>query len=230
MTLPSSPGPASETREDARERLVAAGLELFGEHGFAEVTTRALAARAGVNQAAIPYYFGGKEGVYLAVAAHVGELLGRLVEPVLARVEARFAAHPARATAALLLPEFLGGVARAVWSNPPPRSAFAFILVEQQHPTAALELLEQALLLPVHRCAARLVAPLVGQEEGAREVILLAHALVGILTAFTSGRVTLARCLGAPHPIEAELAEGAVETVETLARAMVAGLCHPPAG
>ena len=35
--------------------------QLFSEHGLDGVTTRALAAEAGVNQAAIPYYFGSKE-------------------------------------------------------------------------------------------------------------------------------------------------------------------------
>lgn len=213
--------------EDARERLITAGLELFSEHGFDGVTTRALAARARVNQAAIPYYFGGKSGVYLAVARQVGEFLGRLVQPVIAQVEARFAADPSRSSAMLLLPDLLGGVARMVWGNPPPRSAFAFILMEQQHPTQALDLLERELLLPMYRCTARLVAVLLGQGEGARDVLLLAHALVGTLTAFTTGRVTLARCLGAPHPAEAELAVGAAQAVETLVRAMVAGL--PPA-
>ena len=50
---------------DTPARLVAAGLKLFSEHGLDGVTTRALAAEAGVNQAAIPYYFGSKEGVHL---------------------------------------------------------------------------------------------------------------------------------------------------------------------
>lgn len=57
--------------DDTRERLLAAGLALFGRHGYDGVTTRMLAAAARVNQSAIPYHFGGKEGVYRAVAEFI---------------------------------------------------------------------------------------------------------------------------------------------------------------
>jgi AcrR family transcriptional regulator len=53
--------------EDARARLVAAGLRLFADQGFAETSTRELAEAAGVNVAAISYYFGDKAGLYRAV-------------------------------------------------------------------------------------------------------------------------------------------------------------------
>ncbi|WP_433287407.1 TetR/AcrR family transcriptional regulator [Micromonospora sp. CA-244673] len=39
----------------------------FGEHGFAGARTSAIAARAGVNQQLISYYFAGKEGLYQAL-------------------------------------------------------------------------------------------------------------------------------------------------------------------
>ena len=57
--------------DDTRERLLAAGLALFGRHGYDGVTTRMLAAAARVNQSAIPYHFGGKEGGYRAVAEFI---------------------------------------------------------------------------------------------------------------------------------------------------------------
>jgi AcrR family transcriptional regulator len=59
------------SRAATRNRLLAAGLELFGRDGFDAVTTRQIADAAGVNQAAIPYHFGGKEGVYRAVTDHI---------------------------------------------------------------------------------------------------------------------------------------------------------------
>ncbi len=51
---------------DARQRLLEAGLALFAEHGFAGTSTRAIAQAAGVNVAAIRYYFGDKQGLYRA--------------------------------------------------------------------------------------------------------------------------------------------------------------------
>lgn len=63
---PSSP-PGSPTAEDARTRLLRAGLRLFAAQGFSKTSTRELAEAAGVNVASIAYYFGDKAGLYKAV-------------------------------------------------------------------------------------------------------------------------------------------------------------------
>ena len=72
MKTPAAP--ASETAsappragEDARQRLLQAGLQLFAQHGFSKTSTRELAEAASVNVAAISYYFGDKAGLYRAV-------------------------------------------------------------------------------------------------------------------------------------------------------------------
>lgn len=61
--------PAKPAVEEARQRLLNAGLKLFALHGFAKTTTRELAEAAQVNVAAISYYFGDKAGLYRAVFA-----------------------------------------------------------------------------------------------------------------------------------------------------------------
>jgi AcrR family transcriptional regulator len=58
---PARPG------EEARERLLMAGLRLFALQGYAKTSTRELAQAADVNVAAISYYFGDKAGLYRAV-------------------------------------------------------------------------------------------------------------------------------------------------------------------
>jgi TetR/AcrR family transcriptional regulator, regulator of cefoperazone and chloramphenicol sensitivity len=52
--------------EVARAKLLDAALRLFGERGFAATSTRDIAEAAGVNLAAIRYYFGDKQGLYRA--------------------------------------------------------------------------------------------------------------------------------------------------------------------
>jgi AcrR family transcriptional regulator len=47
-------------------RLLAAASEEFARHGFASARIRPIVDAAGVNLAAVNYYFGGKEGLYRA--------------------------------------------------------------------------------------------------------------------------------------------------------------------
>ncbi len=64
---------AAPADADARDRLVAAAQEAFAEHGFKGATVRAICAAAGANVAAVNYYFGDKEALYVEAvkAAHL---------------------------------------------------------------------------------------------------------------------------------------------------------------
>lgn len=61
-----SPRAPRRDGEDSRQRLLLAALRLFADQGFAKTSTRELAEAAGVNIAAISYYFGDKAGLYRA--------------------------------------------------------------------------------------------------------------------------------------------------------------------
>ncbi len=71
------PSPATTRGEQARQQLLQAAIELFGELGLKGATTRDIAQRAGQNIAAITYYFNSKEGLYLAVAQYIADLSSR---------------------------------------------------------------------------------------------------------------------------------------------------------
>jgi AcrR family transcriptional regulator len=62
----ATPEPGAQP-EDARERLLNAGLRLFAHQGYSKTSTRELAEAASVNVASISYYFGDKAGLYRAV-------------------------------------------------------------------------------------------------------------------------------------------------------------------
>ncbi len=67
----------------ARQSLLAAAIEVFGERGLEAATTRDIAQRAGQNIATIAYHFGNKEGLYLGVAEHIAGLLLARTAPLL---------------------------------------------------------------------------------------------------------------------------------------------------
>ena len=83
--------------DETRQRLIAAATEVFGRLGFEAASTRAIADAAGANLAAIPYHFGGKEGLYLAVADAIAAGMLAQLGPVLDAIEAGFRADQPRA-------------------------------------------------------------------------------------------------------------------------------------
>ncbi len=92
---PSGPSRSPETNVErtfdrgvlAREQLVAAATRIFAAKGYAAATTREICEAAGVNIAAIHYYFGDKEGLYRAALLQPIEEMtaafGRFDDPAL---------------------------------------------------------------------------------------------------------------------------------------------------
>jgi TetR/AcrR family transcriptional regulator len=64
-----APAPNQRQRDPERTkaRIVEAAIEEFSAKGFAGARVSEIAARAGVNQQLIAYYFDGKEGLYLEI-------------------------------------------------------------------------------------------------------------------------------------------------------------------
>ena len=62
-----------------RDSLIAAGTDVFAEHGFDGATVERIARRARVNKAMISYHFGGKASLYRAILLSTfAPTLGRL--------------------------------------------------------------------------------------------------------------------------------------------------------
>jgi AcrR family transcriptional regulator len=75
----SAPAPVRQRDADAtRAKILQAALAEFGSRGLPETRTDDIAARCKVNKRMIYYYFGSKEGLYLAALESVYEELVRL--------------------------------------------------------------------------------------------------------------------------------------------------------
>ena len=59
-----------------QQRLLDIAIQQFGQHGLEGVSTREIAAAADTAMSSITYHYGGKEGLYLAVADEVARQMG----------------------------------------------------------------------------------------------------------------------------------------------------------
>ncbi|MFC5826406.1 TetR family transcriptional regulator [Nonomuraea insulae] len=65
-----------QTSRQSRELILRAAAELFAEKGYRQTTFADVAERSGISRGSIPWHFGGKEGLLVAVLEHsVQELL-----------------------------------------------------------------------------------------------------------------------------------------------------------
>ena len=79
--------PVQDRGAQARQQLLAQATRLFAAKGYAAASTREICQAAGVNIAAIRYYFGSKEGLYRAALTEpihfIASQFGRFDDPEL---------------------------------------------------------------------------------------------------------------------------------------------------
>ena len=205
--------PPEELGRGAQSRLalIRAGIEVFGEASLESATTREIAQRAKQNIAAIAYYFGGKEGLYLAVVEHIVGIIRRRTGAMLDEIEAFLAGDGQPPERALELLTRL--LASSITNNQELVSVTNIIVREQTHPTKAFSILYDGCLERLQRLGARLVAGYVGGDPDSTETIVRFHALLGESLAFRLARETIIRRAGWSRVGEPE--EAAIKAVVT---------------
>jgi AcrR family transcriptional regulator len=173
------------TADEPRKRLIQAGLDLFGKHSFDGTSTRMLAERAQVNLAAIKYYFGGKEGLYLAVAGHIVEQIDGLLGPRLAKVQEALKKEPlSKEQIFRLLCELLEFMITRFLGLPQSEKWLSIIVREQLCPTEAFDILFEGFMRPLDEVLFGLVARIMGPGGDDREVKLRVFAVMGEILMF----------------------------------------------
>lgn len=187
--------PRADRGDETRERLLLAAIDVFGRYGFDGASTRMLASAAATNLQAIPYHFGGKEGLYLAAAEHIAARITAHVTPVADQVRARLAEGPvADAEARALLARLLESMAHLLLSEESAPWA-RFIIREQMEPSEAFERVYRSVMAPMLETAGLLVAHLLGAEPGSERTRLRTVALVGSILVFRMARAAALRRL-----------------------------------
>lgn len=191
---------AAESKDETRRKLLLASIDVFGRYGFEGASTRLLSTTAGVNLQAIPYYFGSKKGLYLAVAEHIASRIRAQIEPLATDIRARLAQdHQSRPgieaeEARGLLTAMLTAFARLLVSDETAAWA-SFIIREQQRPSAAFDRLYDDGMGRYIGTATSLVAAIVGASPEAPATRVRTIGLIGQILIFRAGRAAAMRAL-----------------------------------
>ncbi len=162
--------PHEQNPEDARMRLLQAGLRLFAGQGFAKTSTREIAEAASVNVAAISYYFGDKAGLYRAVFfGPVGEPeedLARLSQP--------------DAPLEMVLRGFFEAFLAPLREGDTARLCMKLRFREMFEPTGLWEEEVERGIKPMHDTMAKILAHHLGLAEADDEIARLVVCLAGL--------------------------------------------------
>lgn len=179
----------SNRAEITREKLLSAALDVFGRYGFDGTSTRQLSEAAGVNLQAIPYYFGGKEGLYVATAEYLVSRIDRHVGSLRQQISAHLMALEAAGRtlseedARRLLTE-MGATMVSLFVSKESEPWARFIIREQMEPTEAFARVYQGLMRPMIEMARRMIGTILQEDPASEHVRLRTLAFVGNIMVF----------------------------------------------
>lgn len=178
--------------ESTESKLIEAGIALFGELGFKATTTRMVAEKANANIGSIAYYFGNKQGLYLAIAEQISRcILEKLSFAQFPDVTA-LSKHEANVELVAILHRMVDVFA----TDCEAEKWLMLILREQVSPTEAFDTLYDNAFFKVQSFLSQLVAKISGAKPASPEVIVQTHMLAGQVTFLLVGRTPLLRRLG----------------------------------
>ena len=188
--------------ESAKLQLLLAAADVYGEQGIDGATTRQIAQALGQNIAAISYYFGSKEGLYLAVAQQIANN----IKESFAQID-NFINQPAELQnseeALELFKETI--ISYNFFQLKKENLSFSRILArEQLNPTEAYGLIHEQALGPIHSRLNRLISIYIGADPNNLATLIHTHAILGETLSFRNARETLLRQTGWKHINENE--------------------------
>lgn len=222
--IENDPNTPSSRRDATREKLLAASLDVFGRYGFDGASTRQLADAADVNLQAIPYYFSGKEGLYIATAEYLTEMIGAHIGDIRHKIGARIAALDASGES--MTPDeartYLTEIAQAMialFVSKKSESWARFIIREQMEPTEAFTRVYQGIMRPMIEIARRLIGTILDEDPASEHVRLRAFSFIGGILVFRMAHAAVLAQMEWEHAGPDEIA-----TLRKLAAELVAVL------
>lgn len=203
----------SRFEDETAGKLILAGMELFGEHGFKGTTTRMIADAANANIGSIAYYFGNKQGLYLAIARYIAQRMRETFQLDNSELARDQVGQLDRVEAQRVLERLIRRMVRLFVGEEEARRWLMLVIREQANPTEAFDILYEQVFEVAHITITTLVASLMGRDPAEERVILETHTLIGQIVFFLVGRVPLVRRLGSGDALSPETAAMAEEVI-----------------
>ena len=198
----------NEPRGDlTRQKILSTATILFAKHGYEGVSTRALAEMAEVNQPAIQYHFGSKEGLYRAVIQMIADDLAERMRGAREGVQTALAVkgQPDSALRPILM-ELLDAFTSLMLADRGHDAWADFIARAEIENEGLLDGLTKSVWANAVEPCAKLLGRLIDRADDERS-ILSALALLGTITTFKKRclQKTISQALGwtsfGPHEI-----------------------------
>jgi TetR/AcrR family transcriptional regulator, regulator of cefoperazone and chloramphenicol sensitivity len=161
---------STQVQDTTRERIADAAGEIFAERGFDGTTVREICQRAGANIAAVNYYFGDKQRLYVeaVVRAHRWRM-----------EQARLPEWSEDTPAETKLADFITTFIRRVLTGPEDTWHTKLMMREMSNPTAACAELVQSSIRPQFEILLAILREMVSDEATIDELRLIAFSIVG---------------------------------------------------
>jgi TetR/AcrR family transcriptional regulator, regulator of cefoperazone and chloramphenicol sensitivity len=192
---------------ETRLRILTAALHEFGTAGAVGATTRKIAQEAGVSLPALTYYFGGKEGLYLACAREIVREYQAHMLAMLADVRISIDEGASPDTARASLKAVIGALVDLQIAHQQSDVWMSFVLREISEQGPAFGLLFEQLWSPGADLIVDLISRITGAPPRSTQPRLQALLLVSSLTAFSLSRPISLKYLGWPRLSRSGIAE-----------------------
>jgi AcrR family transcriptional regulator len=206
------PKPANTEVSQTEARLVEAAGGIFAEFGYRAATVRQICEKAGANVAAVNYYFGDKEQLYLAVLHSVPDAHSEKY-PANGRLRAGSAPEDR-------LRAYIESLLHRVFDPGRPGWHAKIIARELAEPTRALDSLLEEIARPLHRELAGIVRQLLGSAAKNDDVRFCALSIMGQCVYYHHARAVIARL----YPEHKSGADDIVRLVNHITEFSLAGL------
>jgi AcrR family transcriptional regulator len=166
--------------------LLDAAGEIFAEYGYRAATVRQICEKAGANVAAVNYYFGDKDKLYMAVLRLAHKSRG-------SNSRGGFPAVDPKAPAEQRLRSYVASLLSSIFAEGRPGWHFKLITREMMEPTRALDTIVKEAARPIHQELGRIVGEILGANATEKLIRLGTLSILGQTVYYLHARPIIAR-------------------------------------